>query len=173
MEKITKLNLYSLTKKSKQIGLYQIYIWLNKNLIQIKNYIVMINSSLFDSVIMTKTKWTILTIIWILILILIWFIYRDITRCYEIQWKRNCKPYDLTTIENEEYIDFYHWLNEKCLGKCGTAKLKLKFDKRLCRYKYKRHVEASKDRVYFRADTYNPCPELYTIPELNEWMKGE
>ena len=43
----------------------------------------------------------------------------------------------------------------------------------MCRYKFKRHVEASKDRVYFRPDIYNPCPELYTIPELNDWLRGE
>jgi len=56
------------------------------------------------------------------------------------------------------------------MGKCGTAKLRLNVKKRWCRYQYKKHVEKTKDRRYFQADTYNPCPELYTIPELNAWL---
>jgi hypothetical protein len=81
--------------------------------------------------------------------------------------------YDLSEIENVEDIEFYRSLNEKCAGKCGTAEFELKLKKALCRFKYKRHVEASKDRIYFQADKYNPCPELYTIPELNAWLRGE
>ena len=72
-----------------------------------------------------------------------------------------------------EDLEFYRWLNEKCAGKCWTAEFELKRKKALCRFKYKRHVEASKDRVYFKPDTYNPCPELYTLPELNAWLRGE
>ena len=81
--------------------------------------------------------------------------------------------YDLSEIENEEDLEFYRSLNEKCAGKCWTAEFELKRKKALCRFKYKRHVEASKDRVYFMPDTYNPCPELYTLPELNAWLRGE
>ena len=81
--------------------------------------------------------------------------------------------YDLSEIENVEDLEFYRWLNEKCAGKCGTAELELKWKKWRCRFKYKRHVEASKNRVYFNPDTYNPCPELYILPELNAWLRGE
>ena len=56
------------------------------------------------------------------------------------------------------------------IGKCWTAKIKLEFDKRLCKYKYKQYREHTKDRRYFRPDTYNPCPELYTLKELNEYL---
>ncbi len=118
---------------------------------------------------MTKKKRIIL--ICLLGILYVWgyFIYRDQTRCYEIQ--NRCTPYDLSTIENVEYVDFYHWLNDKCMWKCWTAKLKLKFDKWLCKYKYKLHIERSKDSQYFKRDTHNPCPYLYTISELNEWLK--
>ena len=81
--------------------------------------------------------------------------------------------YDLSEFVLVEDIEFYRWLNEKCAGKCWTAKLELERKKALCRFKYKRHVEASKDRRYFRPDTYNPCPELYTLWELNAWLRGE
>ena len=81
--------------------------------------------------------------------------------------------YDLSEIENVEDLEFYRSLNEKCAGKCGTAELELKWEKWLCRYKYKKHVEKSKDRRYFQADTYNPCPELYTLPELNAWLRRD
>ena len=59
------------------------------------------------------------------------------------------------------------------MGKCGTAKLRLNLKKWLCRYRYKKHVEETKDRRYFQIDRYNPCPELYTLPELNVWLRGE
>lgn len=49
----------------------------------------------------------------------------------------------------------------------------MKGEKCWCRYQYKKHVEKSKDRRYFQADKYNPCPELYTLPELNAWLKGK
>ena len=114
-------------------------------------------------------KWIKIIIIVCFLMLLGWFIYRDQTRCYEIQ-KRCSTIYDLTTIENLEDVDFYRWLNEKCLGKCWTAKVKLEFNKRLCRYKYKQYKEDTKDRRYFRPDTYNPCPELYTLRELNEFI---
>ena len=78
--------------------------------------------------------------------------------------------YDLSTIENIEDIDFYRWLNEKCAGRCWTDTIKLKIKKRHCRYQYKQYVEHTKDRRYFKPDTYNPCPELYTLPELNAWL---
>ena len=78
--------------------------------------------------------------------------------------------YDLSTIENVEDIDFYRWLNEKCVGKCWTALLKLKVDKLLCRLKYKWYIEKTKNRKYSQVDTYNPCPELYTLAELNHWL---
>ena len=81
--------------------------------------------------------------------------------------------YDLTEFVFVEDLEFYRSLNEKCAGRCWTAELELKRKKALCRFKYKRHVEASKDRVYFKPDTYNPCPELYTLPELNAWLRGE
>ena len=95
---------------------------------------------------------------------------RDHFYCNEIE--RRCKIYDLSTIENEEDIDFYRSLNEKCAGKCWTALLRLKVEKRLCRYKYKKHVERSKDWKTLVPDTYNPCPELYTIKELNKRLKN-
>jgi hypothetical protein len=41
----------------------------------------------------------------------------------------------------------------------------------MCRYQYKQHLQRTKDRVYFRPDTYNPCPELYTLPELNGYIQ--
>ena len=43
----------------------------------------------------------------------------------------------------------------------------------MCRYQYKKYIERSKNRKYFKADTYNPCPELYTLPELNNWLKNK
>ena len=118
---------------------------------------------------MTKKKRTILIIVCILIVLWGYFIYRDQTRCYEIQ--NRCTPYDLSTVENIEYLDFYHWLNDKCMWKCWTAKLKLNLKKRWCRYQYKQHKEHTKDRRYISPDTYNPCPYLYTLLELNEWLK--
>lgn len=116
---------------------------------------------------MKKKTIMIVIIVWFFTL-LGWFIYRDQTRCYEIQ--KRCNPYDLTEIENSEDIDFYRGLNEKCMGKCWTAKLKLKFNRRLCRYKYKQYKERTKNRRYFKVDTYNPCPELYTLAELNYFL---
>lgn len=109
--------------------------------------------------------------VWVLVLIWAYFIYWDQTRCYEIQSR--CTPYDLTTVENTEDIDFYRWLNEKCIGKCWTAKLKLNVKKLWCRYQYKQYKERTNDRRYFRPDTYNPCPYLYTLPELNAFLKKE
>ena len=118
-------------------------------------------------------KWIIIVIVVLCVLLLwAWFIYWDQTRCYEIQ-KRCSTIYDLSTIENLEDIDFYRWLNEKCLGKCWTPALRLKFRKRWCRYQYKEYKERTKDRRYFRLDTYNPCPELYTLPELNNWLREQ
>lgn len=109
---------------------------------------------------------------WVLALLIIdYFIYWDQTRCYEIQSR--CTPYDLTTVENLDDIDFYRWLNEKCMGKCGTAKLKLNLQKKWCRHQFKQYKESTKDRRYFKADTYNPCPELYTLSELNFWLSGK
>ena len=114
-------------------------------------------------------KWIIITIIFISVISLLsWFIYWDQTRCYKI--KKRCTPVDLSKVEDIEDIDFYRSLNEKCIGKCWTAKIKLEFDKRLCKYKYKQYREHTKDRRYFRPDTYNPCPELYTLKELNEYL---
>jgi len=120
---------------------------------------------------MIKKKRIILIALLLFILLLAGFIYWDQTRCYKIQ--RRCTPYDLTTIENVEDIDFFRWLNEKCAGKCWTAKLKLNIEKRWCRHQYKQYKERTKDRRYFRPDTYNPCPELYSLPELNAWLRGE
>ena len=114
-------------------------------------------------------KWIKISIVVVCVLLLwAWFIYWDQTRCHKIQ--RRCTMYDLSTIENVDDIEFYRWLNEKCAGKCWTAALKLKFDKRWCRYQFKQYKERTKDRRYFRPDTYNPCPELYTLPELNKWL---
>lgn len=79
--------------------------------------------------------------------------------------------YDLSEIKNVEDIEFYRWLNEKCAGKCWTARLKLNLKKKLCRYQYKQYKERTKDRRYFRPDTYNPCPELYTLQELNDRIR--
>ena len=118
---------------------------------------------------MTKKKWIILIVILLIVLLLVSFIYRDQTRCYKIQWR--CTMYDLTTIENVEDIDLYRSLNEKCAGKCWTAKLKLDIQKWWCKQQYKQHKERAKDRRYFKPDTYNPCPELYTLPELNAFLK--
>ena len=81
--------------------------------------------------------------------------------------------YDLSEIENPEDIEFYRWLNEKCAGKCWIAEFELKLKKAWCRYQYKNYKERTKDRRYFMPDTYNPCPELYTLPELNAWLRGE
>ena len=114
-------------------------------------------------------KWIKIAIIVVWVLVLLgWFIYRDQTRCYEIQ-KRCINIYDLSTVENEDDIDFYRWLNEKCMGKCWTAKIKLNIKKWWCVQQYKDYKERTKDRRYFRPDTYNPCPELYTLRELNEF----
>ena len=115
-----------------------------------------------------KKKTIIIVIIVCFLILLGLFIYRDQTRCYEIQ--RRCIMYDLSTIENVEDIDLYRSLNDKCAGKCWTAKLKLDFDKRLCRFRYKQYKERTKNRRYFKADTYNPCPELYTLAELNYYL---
>ena len=118
---------------------------------------------------MTKRKWIILIIVWVLLLILAYAIYWDQTRCYKIQ--RRCTMYDLSTIENEEDISFYRWLNEKCAGKCWTAKIKLNIEKWWCRYQFKQYKERIKDRRYFQMDKYNPCPDLYTLPELNAGLR--
>lgn len=118
-----------------------------------------------------RKKQIILIIISILILLWLWIRYYDDTRCKSIQ--RRCTMYDLTTIENEEDLEFYRWLNEKCAGKCWIQKIKLDIKKRRCRYQYKKYIEHSKNRKYFKADIYNPCPELYTLPELNNWVKGK
>ena len=119
---------------------------------------------------MTKKKRIILIISILLFdLLLAGFIYWDQTRCYAIQ--RRCTPYDLTKVENIEDIDFFRWLNEKCAGKCWTAKVKLDIEKWWCRHEYKHYKKKTKDRRYFKADTYNPCPELYTIPELNMFLE--
>ena len=118
---------------------------------------------------MSKKKRIILLTITILLLImLVYLIYWDQTRCYKIQ--RRCTIIDLSKIENTEEIDFYRWLNEKCMGKCWTALMKLKLEKRWCRYQYKQHINRSKNRKTFNIDTYNPCPELYTIKELNKFI---
>ena len=135
----------------------------------------MINKSLsrFKIFSIIMKKWIKISIVVVCILLLwAWFIYWDQTRCYEIQ-KRCSTIYDLSTIENLEDIDFYRWLNEKCLGKCWTPALRLKFRKRWCRYQYKEYKERTKDRRYFKPDTYNPCPELYTLPELNNWLREQ
>lgn len=54
---------------------------------------------------MIKKKRIILIALLLFILLLAGFIYWDQTRCYKIQ--RRCTPYDLTTIENVEDIDFF------------------------------------------------------------------
>ena len=119
---------------------------------------------------MNKKKTSILIIVIVFVSILAYAIYWDQTRCYEVQSR--CNPYDLTKVTNSDDIEFFRWLNEKCMGKCWTAKLRLNVKKRLCRQKYKQYVEKTKDRRYFKVDTYNPCPELYTLPELNKWLRS-
>lgn len=114
-------------------------------------------------------KWITILIIVIWVLVLLgWFIYRDQTHCYEIQTR--CKPINLSEVEVDD-LDFYRSLNEKCMGKCWTAKVKLNIKKRWCRRQYKEYKQRTKDRRYLRPDTYNPCPELYTLPELNSFLK--
>ena len=116
-------------------------------------------------------KWIKILIILVWVLILLgWFIYWDQTRCYEIQTR--CKPIDLSAVYDSEDLEFYHSLNDKCMGKCWTAKIKLNIKKWWCRQQYKDYKERTKDRRYFRPDTYNPCPELYTLPELNSFLKN-
>ena len=116
---------------------------------------------------MHKKKYIILIPLWILLLIISRYFW-DNLYCTNIQ--RRCTMYDLSEFDNEEDIDFYRWLNEKCASwgrECWTKRIKLSIEKRRCRYQYKKHVERSKDRKTFAPDTYNPCPEFYTIKELN------
>lgn len=113
-------------------------------------------------------KWITISIIVVVTLIIAWLFFMEFT-CRNTQ--RRCTMYDLTTIENEEDIDFYRSLNDKCAGKCWIKKVKLSIDKWWCRQQYKQYKERTKDRRYFKADIYNPCPEFYTLKELNSFLK--
>lgn len=82
--------------------------------------------------------------------------------------------YDLSEFDNEEDLAFYRSLNEKCASgwrECWTKRIKTSIKKRYCRYKFKQHKKRSKNRKTLLPDTYNPCPDLYSIKELNEWIE--
>ena len=81
--------------------------------------------------------------------------------------------HDLSEFEDEEDIAYYSSLNEKCASwgeECWFNRIKISFDKFFCRYKFKQHVEHYKNLRLSDVDTYNPCPNLYTIKELNDWL---
>jgi hypothetical protein len=120
---------------------------------------------------MKKIKLIFLVIGWLFVIFAFAWYLLDNVYCSRIQ--RRCTMYDLSTIDNVQDIEFYRSLNEKCSswGKwCLTRRVKLSFNKWLCRHQYYQHVERSKNRKYFKPDTYNPCPELYTLRELNEFL---
>lgn len=113
-------------------------------------------------------KILILSVSILLVALLLFFLF---FWCEKVQ--RRCTMYDLDEIDNLEDIAFYRWLNEKCASgrQCWYKKLELDLKKLICRYQFKGHVERSKDLETLLPDTYNPCPELYTLEELNDWIE--
>ena len=122
-----------------------------------------------------KKKKLIISITIISLLIVWWFVQFIWENFYCTNIQRRCTMYDLSEFENEEDIEFYSSLNKKCASggkECWFKRAKTYIKKWRCRYQYKEYLEKSKNRRYFKADTYNPCPDLYSLKELNDWFRS-